>query len=78
MVRRDPRRHLRSDVLAQNLGFLSRFAPQLNVFFLALPLKVLVLTIMLLLYGLVLASGGYLGPVADFGAILEPLRRALP
>jgi type III secretion protein T len=58
------------------LGFLSRFAPQLNVFFLALPLKVLVLAVMLLLYGLVLANGGL--PIADFTRTLEPLRRVLP
>ena len=58
------------------LGFLSRFAPQLNVFFLALPLKVLVLAVMLLLYGLALANGGL--PIADFTRTLEPLQRVLP
>lgn len=32
------------------LGLLSRFAPQLNVFFLALPAKIIILTVLLLLF----------------------------
>jgi type III secretion protein T len=61
------------------LGFLSRFAPQLNVFFLALPLKVLILAAMLLLYGLFLLGSGYaLLPSLDFAKDLNVLRRVLP
>lgn len=56
------------------LGFLSRFTPQLNVFFVALPLKVLVLAAMLLLYCLMLASSGEQLPITDFSRLLEPLR----
>jgi type III secretion protein T len=56
------------------LGFLSRFAPQLNVFFVALPLKVLVLAAMLLLYCLMLASSGEQLPITDFSRLLDPLR----
>lgn len=58
------------------LGWLARFAPQLNVFFVALPLKALVLVIMLLLYGMVLASSTGALPFADLSGILEGLRHA--
>jgi type III secretion protein T len=59
------------------LGLLSRFAPQLNVFFLALSLKVLALAVMLLLYGMVVASSGSLLPAADFTQQLRALQEAL-
>jgi type III secretion protein T len=59
------------------LGFLSRFAPQLNVFFVALPLKVLALAVMLLLYGMVVASSGELLLVGDLSRLLDPLRSVL-
>jgi type III secretion protein T len=59
------------------LGFLSRFAPQLNVFFVALPLKVLVLAVMLLLYGMVIASSGQLLSIGDLSHVLDPLRGVL-
>jgi type III secretion protein T len=39
------------------LGLLSRFAPQLNVFFLSLPLKVGILAVLLLIYSLLLTDG---------------------
>jgi type III secretion protein T len=55
-------------------GLLSRFAPMLNVFFLVLPLKVLALATMLLLYGMVLASGGALPVLIDFSRALGALR----
>jgi type III secretion protein T len=59
------------------LGLLSRFAPQLNVFFVALSVKVLALAAMLLLYGMVVASSGSLLPVADFTQQLRALQEAL-
>jgi type III secretion protein T len=65
-------------IVEQALGFLSRFAPQLNVFFVALPLKVLVLAAMLVVYAMMLASSGQLLPTGDFTRALEPLRRVLP
>jgi type III secretory pathway component EscT len=55
---------------------LSRFAPMLNVFFLVLPLKVLALAGMLLLYGMVVASGGVPLLLIDFSAALGSLREA--
>lgn len=55
-------------------GYLSRFAPLLNVFFVVLPLKVLALAIMLLLYGMVVANSGSLLPLADFTDLLDALR----
>jgi type III secretion protein T len=58
------------------LGLLSRFAPQLNVFFLALPLKMLVMTAMLLLYGLAMTDAIRLLPIADFSSILRALKGA--
>ncbi len=58
------------------LGLMARFAPQLNVFFLALPLKVLVLTAMLLLYGLAMTDAIRLLPIADFSAILRSIKGA--
>lgn len=57
-------------------GMLSRFAPMLNVFFLVLPLKVLALAGMLLLYGMVVASGGVPLLLIDFSAALGSLREA--
>src|SRR5438477_372904 len=39
-----------------SIGYLSRFAPQLNVFFLSLPIKVMVFTGLLLLYGAVMSG----------------------
>jgi type III secretion protein T len=58
------------------LGLLSRFAPQLNVFFLALPLKMLVMTAMLLVYGLAMTDAIRLLPIADFSSILRALQGA--
>lgn len=57
-------------------GMLSRFAPLLNVFFVVLPLKVLALALMLLLFGMVVASSGSLLPLANFSDLLETLRGA--
>ena len=39
------------------LGLLSRFAPQLNVFFLSMPIKIGILTILLLFFCLLLSDG---------------------
>jgi type III secretion protein T len=58
-------------------GLLARFAPLLNVFFIALPLKALALTLMLLLYGMVVASSGATFPLADFTEALRALEGAL-
>lgn len=58
-------------------GMLSRFAPMLNVFFLVLPLKVLALAAMLLLYGMVIASGTSPLALLDFSQVLEAMRGAL-
>lgn len=58
------------------VGLLSRFAPQINVFFVSLPLKVLVLAVMLLLYGMVVANSGSLLPSADFSQQLRQLQEA--
>lgn len=58
------------------VGLLSRFAPLLNVFFVVLPLKVLALALMLLLYGMVIASGAAPLPLADFSDSLRQLREA--
>lgn len=44
------------------LGLFGRYAPQLNVFFLALPLKAAVLLVLLLLYTATLTDGGLLLP----------------
>ena len=59
------------------VGFLSRFAPQLNVFFVTLPLKVLLLTGLLLVYGMIAANGEWL-PMMRFDDLLAPLERATP
>jgi type III secretion protein T len=59
------------------LGLLSRFAPQLNVFFLSLPLKMLVLTGMLLLYGLSMTDAIRLLPIADFSGVLRSVKEAI-
>lgn len=58
------------------VGLLSRFAPLLNVFFVVLPLKALALALMLLLYGMVIASGAAPLPLADFSDSLRLLREA--
>jgi len=59
------------------IGLLSRFAPSLNAFFVSLPLKVLALSVMLLLYGMVVATSGSLLPVADFSQQMRALQEAL-
>jgi type III secretion protein T len=59
------------------VGFLSRFAPQLNVFFVTLPLKVLLLTGLLLAYGMLAANSEWL-PMMRFDDLLTPLDRATP
>ncbi len=59
------------------LGFLSRFAPQLNVFLLALPIKVTLLALMLLLYSMLIFSQTIALPVAEFPPVLESMREAL-
>jgi len=55
------------------LGVLSRFAPQLNVFFLSMPLKVLVLALLLLIYGVLVSGSPSLLPTVDFTHLLDPL-----
>lgn len=60
------------------VGFLSRFAPQLNVFFVTLPLKVLVLAVLLLAYGAIVAANGDWLPMMRFDAVLAPLERVAP
>jgi type III secretion protein T len=55
-------------------GYLARFAPLLNVFFVVLPLKVLALALLLLLYGMMIATSGTLLPLTDFADLLESLR----
>lgn len=57
------------------LGLLSRFAPVLNAFFLALPMKVLALSVMLLLYAMVVAAGGASFPLVDFSDVLRDLQQ---
>ncbi len=59
------------------LGLVSRFAPQLNVFFLAMPLKSLVAMVVLLLYiGIMLPAlmerGLFFAQASDFLAIANP------
>lgn len=58
------------------LGFISRFAPQLNVFFLAMPVKSGVASFMLVLYLTILMGvfSDRLGEV-DLGALLELLSK---
>lgn len=46
------------------MGFLGRYAPQFNVFFLAMPVKAAVLLVLLLVYAVVLADGSALPDVA--------------
>ena len=60
------------------VGYLSRFAPQLNVFFVTLPLKVLALTILLLAYGAIVAANGDWLPMMRFDAMLAPFERVTP
>jgi type III secretion protein T len=52
-------------MVEMGLGLLGRYAPQLNVFFLALPLKALVLLLLLMFYSLVLVDGAVLPEVAQ-------------
>ncbi|HEY5808987.1 MAG TPA: type III secretion system export apparatus subunit SctT [Povalibacter sp.] len=58
------------------VSYLSRFAPQLNVFFVSLPLKVLLLAAMLLLYCAMISSNFGLLPHNDFTRALDVLRGA--
>jgi type III secretion protein T len=60
------------------VGYLSRFAPQLNVFFVTLPLKVLSLAFLLLAYGAIIAANGDWLPMMRFDTVLAPLERATP
>ena len=53
------------------LGLLSRFAPQLNVFFLSLPIKIVILAILMLLFCSLLADGSLLMP--NFSGIAQRL-----
>ena len=53
------------------LGLLSRFAPQLNVFFLALPIKIIILTVLLLLFCYLLMEDTRLIP--NFSGLLQKL-----
>lgn len=46
------------------MGFLGRYAPQFNVFFLAMPVKAAVLLVLLLVYAVVLADASALPDVA--------------
>jgi type III secretion protein T len=46
------------------MGFLGRYAPQFNVFFLAMPIKAAVLLILLFVYAVVLVDGAALPDVA--------------
>jgi type III secretion protein T len=46
------------------MGFLGRYAPQFNVFFLALPVKAAVLLVLLFVYAIVLVDGSALPDVA--------------
>ena len=46
------------------MGFLGRYAPQFNVFFLAMPVKAAVLLVLLFIYAMVLADGSALPDVA--------------
>ena len=59
------------------LGFLSRFAPQFNAFFLSLPLKAVALAGVLLIYGMVVTSGDVSFMVGDYSRLLEPFRAVL-
>lgn len=58
------------------LGFISRFAPQLNVFFLSMPVKSAVASFMLILYLTILMGvfSDRLGAL-DLGALMEPLSK---
>lgn len=55
-------------------GLLSRFAPQLNVFFLSLPMKVLILALLLLLYSIVMVNSVPSLSVTNFPHLLDSLR----
>jgi len=59
-----------------SLGLLSRFAPQFNVFFLSLPIKVLILTLLLFLYCLLLVNTPQSLP--DFSSMTSGLKGAVP
>jgi len=57
------------------LGLLSRFAPQLNVFFLALPVKIIILAVLLLLFCSLLMEDMRLIP--DFPGLLQQLNKVM-
>jgi type III secretion protein T len=59
-----------------SLGLLARFAPQFNVFFLSLPIKVLILTVLLFLYCLLLVDTPQTVP--DFTSMTRSLKGAMP
>ncbi len=59
------------------LGLLARFAPQLNVFLLALPIKVTMLAVMMLIYSMLIFNGTIPLPAADFPAVLDTLEDRL-
>jgi type III secretion protein T len=59
------------------LGFLSRFAPQLNVFFISLPLKVLLVAALLLVYAAMSATNLTLMPQQDVVRAMEEFQRAI-
>lgn len=61
-------------MLEIGLGLLSRFAPQLNAFFLAMPLKALILSLVMLLYGAGMSESIRGLPIADFNGMLNALR----
>ncbi len=58
-------------------GYLARFAPQLNVFFLSLPLKVLIMAAMLVVYTIGMSESIRFFPISNFDRLLVPLRGAL-
>lgn len=57
------------------LGLLSRFAPQLNVFFLSLSAKIIILMVLLLVYCALLSETTQLLP--DFNSMLNTFREVL-
>jgi type III secretion protein T len=61
-------------MLEIGLGLLSRFAPQLNAFFLAMPLKALILSLVMLLYGAGMSESIRALPITNFAGMLHALR----
>jgi len=61
-------------MLEIGLGLLSRFAPQLNAFFLAMPLKALILSLVMLLYGAGMSESIRALPITNFDGMLHALR----